>query len=132
YRKAYAQRFGGPSVDDAWPGLDDRAERAALAMMCSTHDDGAHVLAEHRSVQLAILEVQQVVAGDPFRPISGVHYLYCLAVARRHGGGIAELGRELPDLLAPTSRYALAVENYGLVPELREIFALCRRLEHGA
>ena len=132
YRKAYSQRFGGPPVDDPWPGLDDRAERAALAMMCSIRDNGAHVLAEHRSVQLAILEVQQVVAGDPCRPISGVHYLYCLAVARHHGGGIAELGRELPDLLAPTSRYALAVENYGLVPELREIFAQCRRLASGA
>jgi hypothetical protein len=100
-------------------------------MMCATSEDGTHVLAEHRSVQLAILEVQQVVAGDPFRPISGVHYLYCLVVARRRGGGIAELGRELPELLAPGSRYALAVENYGLVPELREIFALCRRLGHG-
>ena len=127
YRKAYAQRFGGPPIQDAWPGLDDRAERGALAMMGFAGDDAA----EHRSVQLALLELQQVVAGDPFRPISGVHYLYCLAVARRHGQGIAELGREMPDLLGASSRYAVAIENYGLVPELREILALCRRLEHG-
>jgi tRNA A-37 threonylcarbamoyl transferase component Bud32 len=131
YRKAYAQRFGGPAVGDPWPGLDDRAERAALALMCASNEDGTHVLAEHRSVQLAILEVQQAVAGDRFRPISGVHYLYCLVVAWRRGGGIAELSRELPELLAPGSRYALAIENDGLVPELREILALCRRLEHG-
>lgn len=77
---------------------------------------------------MALLEVQQVVAGDPHRPISGVHYLYCLVVARHHGGGIAELGRELPALLAPGSAYAAAIESYDLVPELHEILATCRRL----
>jgi serine/threonine protein kinase len=131
YRKAYVQRFGGPPVTDPWPGLSDDDERAVLAMMCSTGEDGPRFLAEHRSVQMALLEVQQVVAGDPFRPISGVHYLYCLAVARRHGGGIADLGRELPALLAPGSPYAAAIENYSQVPELREVLAACRRLELG-
>ncbi|HWU88425.1 MAG TPA: serine/threonine-protein kinase [Kofleriaceae bacterium] len=129
YRKAYARRFGGPPVTDDWPGLDEDAERAVLAMMCSTNDGGPRVLVEHRSVQMALLEVQQVVADDPFRPISGVHYLYCLAVARRHGAGIAELGRELPTLLADGSPYAAAIENDQLVPELREVLAACRRLE---
>lgn len=129
YLKAYAQRFGGPELTEPWPGLGDNAEREALAMMCSTSEDGPRVLVEHRSVQKAILEVQQVVAGDPFRPISGVHYLYCLVVARRHGGGIAELGRELPALLARDSAYAAAIENYALVPELADVLAACRRLE---
>jgi hypothetical protein len=99
-----------------------------LAMMRSTGDDGPRILAEHRSVQMALLEVQQVVPEDPFRPISGVHYLYCLVVARRHGAGIAELGRELPALLAEGSPYAVAIENYQLVPELRDVLAACRRL----
>jgi hypothetical protein len=101
-------------------------------MMCTSStssEDGPRFLAEHRSVQMALLEVQQVVPGDPFRPVSGVHYLYCLVVARRRGGGIAELGRELPALLAPDSRYAAAIENDPLVPELREVLATCRRLE---
>jgi hypothetical protein len=128
YQKAYARRFGGPQVTDAWPGLDGDTERAVLAMMCSTSDEGPRFLAEHRSVQMALLEVQQVVAPDPNRPISGVHYLYCLCVARHHGGGIAELGRELPALLAPGSPYAAAIEGYELVPELRDILAICRRL----
>jgi hypothetical protein len=97
-------------------------------MMCATTEDGPRFRAERRSVQMALLEVQQVVAGDPYRPISGVHYLYCLAVARHHGGGIAELGRELPALLAPGSSYATAIESYKLVPELQEILAICRRL----
>jgi hypothetical protein len=129
YRKAYAQRFGGPVVSDDWPGLGDDAERGVLAMMCSTSEGGPRFRAEHRSVQMALLEVQQVVPGDPFRPISGVHYLYCLCVARRHGAGIAELGRELPAILAHGSPYAAAIENYQLVPELREILEACRRLE---
>lgn len=129
YRKAYAQRYGGPPVSDAWPGLDEGAERGALAMMCSTSDDGPRVRAEHRSVQMALLELQQVVPEDPFRPISGVHYLYCLCVARRHGAGIAELGRELPGFLAHGSPYAAAIEDSQLVPELREVLAACRRLE---
>lgn len=129
YRKAYAQRYGGPAVSDPWPGLDDSAERGVLAMMCSTSDGGPRVRAEHRSVQMALLEVQQVVPEDPFRPISGVHYLYCLCVARHHGAGIAELGRELPALLAPGSPYAAAIEGDPLVPELRDILAACRRLE---
>jgi hypothetical protein len=128
YRKAFAQRFGGPPVTEPWPGLDDHAERAVLAMMCATTDEGPRFRAEHRSVQMALLEVQQVVAGDPYRPISGVHYLYCLVVARRHGGGIAELGRELPALLAAGSLYARAIESYQLVPELQDILAICRRL----
>jgi hypothetical protein len=129
YRKAYAQRFGGPPVTDAWPGLGDHAERGALAMMCSTSDDGPRFLVEHRSIQMALLELQQIVPEDPSRPISGVHYLYCLVVARRHGGGIAELGRELPTLLAPSSPYAAAIEGYQLVPELRDVLAGCRRLD---
>jgi hypothetical protein len=129
YRKAYAQRFGGPAITDGWPGLDDNAERTALAMMCPTNDTGPRFLVEHRSIQIALLEVQQVVPDDPFRPISGVHYLYCLVVARRHGAGIAELGRELPAILAPGSPYAAAIENYQLVPELREVLDICRRLE---
>jgi len=129
YRRAYSQRFGGPLVTDDWPGLDDSAERAVLAMMCSTTEGGPRLLVEHRSVQMALLEVQQVVPEDPFRPISGVHYLYCLCVARRHGAGIAELGRELPAILAHDSPYAAAIENYQLVPELREVLAACRRLE---
>lgn len=128
YQKAYAQRFGSALVTDEWPGLDDTAERAVLAMMSSTHDGSARFLVEHRSVQMALLEVQRTVSEDPFRPISGVHYLYCLVVARRHGAGIAELGRELPAMLAPGSPYAAAIENYQLVPELREVFAACRRL----
>ena len=133
YRKAYAQRFGGPAVTDPWPGLDARAEHDALAMMCSTTDDGGpRFRVEHRSVQSALLEVQQVVGGDPFRPISGVHYLYCLCVARHHGAGIAELGRELPALLAPGSRYAQAIEGYQAVPELAEILAACRGLALGS
>jgi hypothetical protein len=78
---------------------------------------------------MALLELQQVVPGDPFRPISGVHYLYCLVVAKRHGAGIAELGRELPRLLADGSPYAAAVEGYPLVPELGEVLAACHRLE---
>ena len=129
YWRAYSQRFGGPLVTDDWPGLDDNAERAVLAMMCSTTEGGPRFLVEHRSVQMALLEVQQVVPEDPFRPISGVHYLYCLCVARRHGAGIAELGRELPAILAHDSPYAAAIENYQLVPELREVLAACRRLE---
>jgi hypothetical protein len=132
YRKAYAQRFGGsalPAAGDDWPGLDDDTERAVLAMMCSTTDGGPRFRAEHRSVQMALLEVQQVVAADPFRPISGIHYLYCLCVARRHGAGIAELGREVPALLAHDSPYAAAIESYEAVPELRQILAACRRLE---
>lgn len=128
YRKAYAQRFGGAQVTDAWPGLDDEADRSALAMMCSTSEAGPRFRAEHRSVQMALLEVQQVVPDDPFRPISGLHYLYCLCVARHHGAGIAELGRGLPALLAEGSRYAAAIEAYTAVPELREILATCRRL----
>ena len=129
FRTAYGKRFGAPPADDAWPGLDDAAERGVLAMMCSVSHDGPRFLVEHRSVQIALLEVQQSVAEDRFRPISGVHYLYCLCVARRHGGGIAELGRELPALLAHGSPYARAIESYSLVPELREVLALCRRLE---
>ncbi len=132
YRKAYARRFGGPAVPDPWPGLDDAAERSALALMCSTTDEGPRFRAEHRSVQMALLELQQVVADDPFRPISGVHYLYCLCVARRHRAGIAELGRALPALLAPGSPYATAIERYDLVPELREVLEACRRLEAAA
>jgi serine/threonine protein kinase len=126
YRKAYAQRFGGAPVTDAWPGLDSAA---VAAMMSPPQGDNPRFRVEHRSVQIALLEVQQVVADDPFRPISGVHYLYCLAVARHHGAGIAELGRELPALLAPGSPYAAAIENYQLVPELRAVLAECRRLE---
>jgi serine/threonine protein kinase len=132
YRKAYARRFGGPDLpapDDAWPGLDDGTERAVLSMMCSTVDGEPRFRAEHRSIQMALLEVQQVVAEDPYRPISGVHYLYCLCVARRHGAGIAELGRQVPALLAEGSPCAAAIEGYELVPELREILAACRRLE---
>lgn len=132
YRKAYAQRFGGPAVTDPWPGLDEAAERSALALMCSTADDGPRFRTEHRSVQMALLEVQQVVAEDPFRPISGVHYLYCLCVARRHRAGIAELGRGLPGMLASGSPYATAIESYALVPELREVLEACRRLESAA
>jgi hypothetical protein len=79
-------------------------------------------------VQLALLDVQQVVPSDPFRKISGVHYLYCLAVARRYGGGIAELGRVLPALVAPGSPYATAIEEDPLVPELRDVLAQCRSL----
>jgi hypothetical protein len=130
YRKAYAKRFGGAPVTDDWPGLDDTAERAALAMMSLTHDGSARFVVEHRSVQMALLEIQQAVPEDPFRPISGVHYLYCLVVARRHGAGIAELGRELPAMVAHGSLYAAAIENDLLVPELREVLAACRRLEH--
>lgn len=73
-----------------------------------------------------------MVADDPFRPISGVHYLYCLCVARRHRAGIAELGRALPAILAPDSPYATAIERYGLVPELREVLEACRRLDGAA
>ncbi|HET7499366.1 MAG TPA: protein kinase [Kofleriaceae bacterium] len=128
YLKSYEHRFGGPRVTEPWPGLDAGAERGALAMMCSTTGDGPRFSAEHRSVQMALLEVQQVVADDPFRPVSGVHYLWCLSVARRHGAGIAELGRELPALLAAGSRYATAIEQHEAVPEVREILAACRRL----
>ncbi len=129
YRKAYARRFGGPPVTDPWPGLHEADDRTVLAMMCSTTPDGPRFLAEHRSVQIALLEVQQTVISDPWRPISGVHYLYCLAVARHHGGGIAELSRELPALLAPGSPYATSIEGYDHVPELRDVLAACRRLE---
>jgi serine/threonine protein kinase len=129
YLKAFAQRFGGPAMPEPWAGLGDDAERGALAMMCSVRDEGPRFLVEHRSIQIALLEVQQVVPEDAHRPISGVHYLYCLVVARRHGGGIAELGRELPSLLAHGSPYATAVENYPFVPELRDILAVCRQLE---
>jgi hypothetical protein len=129
YRKAYAQRFGGPAVTEPWPGLGDHAERGALAMMCSVGDDGPRFLVEHRSIQMALLELQQAVPEDPNRPISGVHYLYCLVVARRHGGGLAELGRELPALLVHGSAYEAAIERYQLVPELRDVLAACRRLE---
>lgn len=131
YRKAYAQRFGGPPVRDDWPGLDADAERGALAMMCSMTEDGPRMRVEHRSIQRALLEVQQTVPADPFRPISAVHYLYCLGVARRDGAGIADLGRELPALVAPGSPYAAAIESYQLVPELSEVLAACRRFELG-
>ena len=129
YLQSYARRFGGPAMPEPWPGLGDDAERGALAMMCSVSDDGPRFLAEHRSIQMALLELQQVVPEDANRPISGVHYLYCLVVARRHGGGIAELGRELPAVLALGSAYATAIENYPFVPEVRDVLAACRRLE---
>jgi hypothetical protein len=131
YRKAYALHFGGLPVRDDWPGLDANAERGALAMMCSMTEDGPRMRVEHRSVQRALLEVQQMVPADPFRPISAVHYLYCLAVARRDGAGIADLGRELPALVAHGSAYAAAIEGYQVVPELCEVLASCRRLELG-
>jgi serine/threonine protein kinase len=128
YQKAFARRFGGPSPSEDWPGLHDDDEPGALAMMSSTADGRPRVLVEHRSIQMALLEVQQAVPDDPFRPISGAHYLYCLTVTRRHGAGIMELGREMPALLAPGSRYAMAIENDPLVPELRDVLAACRRI----
>ncbi|HWO25549.1 MAG TPA: serine/threonine-protein kinase [Kofleriaceae bacterium] len=128
YLKAYAQKFGSPPPDGAWPGLGENAERAVLSMMCQADETGVRILDEHRSVQLAFLEVQHIVLEDPCRPISVAHYLYCLVVARRHGGGVVELGRELPAILAPASPHARVIEGYQLVPELREVFAACRRL----
>jgi serine/threonine protein kinase len=131
YLAAFARRFGSPKAEGDWPGLDDQAERGALAMMSSLNGDGPRILAQHRSIQRALLEVQQAVPNDVFRPISGVHYLYCLVAARRHGAGIADLGRELPAMLAHGSPYATAIEGCQLVPELREVLTICRRLEFG-
>jgi serine/threonine protein kinase len=128
YLKAYAQRFGSAPPEGAWPGLGANAERAVLAMMCQADDSGVRILDEHRSVQLAFLEVQHIVLEDPFRPISVAHYLYCLVVARRHGGGVVELGRELPIILAPGSAHAEVLAGYQVVPELREVLAACRGL----
>ena len=70
---------------------------------------------------------RQVVLGSADPPPKAD--LYRLCVARRHGAGIAELGREPPGFLAPGSSYAAAIEDFSLVPELREVLAACRRLE---
>jgi len=128
YLKAYAQRFGTPMPTGAWPGFTSETEVAVLAMMSSTSEGSPRILDEHRSVQLAFLELQHVAPDDPCRPISVAHYLYCLVLARRHGAGIAELSRELPLILAPDSRYMSAIESYELVPELQQIVSICRQL----
>src|SRR5689334_21155655 len=97
--------------------------------MCAYSQDRPRLLVEHRSLQRPLLYVQPTVAWNPFRAISGVHYMYWLCVVRRPVVGIAELGRDLPAQLAPGSPYARAIDSYEPVPEVRELLALCRRLD---
>jgi hypothetical protein len=130
YLKAWSQRFGSPPPAGPWPAPSDEEtdQRKALEMMCSMTPTGPRLLPEHRSVQLAFLQAQYMALEDPDRPISVVHYLYYLVVARRHGAHVVELGRELPLILRPDSPIAEVIRSYALVPELARVLETCSRI----
>ncbi|HVE87232.1 MAG TPA: serine/threonine-protein kinase, partial [Myxococcales bacterium] len=130
YLQAYARRFGTRPPPGDWPRLGDTLadRRAVLEMMCSMTDNGPRLTVEHRSVQTAFLQVAQLAAEDPDRPISCVHYIYTLCVARLYGGHTIEVGRELPAVLDPATPEARALAGYALVPEASRLFEICQKL----
>jgi hypothetical protein len=130
YLKAFAHRFRTRAPRVPWPGLgaDAETQDVVLRVIRAVTEDGPRLLAEHRSVQAAFLQAQDIVVTDPHRPISVVHYLYHLVVARRHDAHIPELAKELPAILDPKGPVAKAITSYEPVPELGEIFQTCRRI----
>ncbi|HEU4406904.1 MAG TPA: serine/threonine-protein kinase [Polyangiaceae bacterium] len=134
YMKAFAQRFRTRAPAIPWPGLGDDLEtqHQALQVVSTLTENGPRVTVENRSVQVAFLRAQYLAATDSHRPISAVHYLYHLVVARRHDAHVAELARELPAIFDPDSPVAEAIRGYLPVPELATVFETCRRIHDSA
>jgi hypothetical protein len=133
YLSAWSKRFGSAPPTSPWPSCDsDAAQKETLERMCLVTEDGPRLLADHRSVQLAFLEAQYMALEDVDRPISVVHYLYHLVVARRHGAHVAELARQLPAILQPNSAVARAIRGFTLVPEVARLFETCCQIHDSA
>jgi hypothetical protein len=113
-------------------GLEtEAAQRVALEMIFETNDQG-WMSDRSRDFQTAFLEMQYSAPFDNYRPISAIHYLYCISCAYHKTKHIKDIGSELPILLAPGSRTeTMAREAPYVADELSQILDCCRGLVLG-
>lgn len=117
---------------EAYAPLSPEEERLALAFICDTTVTPFRYTKDQRSFQRAFLELAGAMRAEPtVRVISGVHYLYYLALASRHGA-LAESTAELDRMLAEDSDESRIVGGYSVVPEARSIFDRCQALNREA
>jgi DNA-binding winged helix-turn-helix (wHTH) protein/energy-coupling factor transporter ATP-binding protein EcfA2 len=130
YLKAFSFHFKTLPPACEFPGWDAsaEAENAELEVICTRTPKGTSISIVNRSVQLAFLEAQRLLPTDPSRPISVVHYLYYLVLARKHGAHISEVSSELPLILDPERPNGSTILAYAPVPELAVLFQRCRAI----
>lgn len=128
YHKEFAIRFGCSPPKKRWVNLSKNKnnDNCALNIMNSEKDGKWILTVKDKSVQMAFLRVQKIIKFDEFRPISIVHYLYCLVIAAVNGVAITDSYRELPLILHPDSDTSKVVAAYDTVPELQLILDYCR------
>jgi hypothetical protein len=130
YQRAFARLWGTGSVPCEYPdrlGSAD-AQEAAVKMMYEL-DAGGRMSDRSRDFQTAFLEIQYAAPFDECRPISALHYLYCLATALGHRRHIVDLQRELPELLRDGSATLKMANDYQAVAELSKfVVPRCRQM----
>lgn len=129
YHKAFAVRFGCPPPKKKWVDLskNKKHDKCALSIMSSEKDGERFLTMKDKSVQAAFLKVQGVIKFDKFRPISVVHYLYCIVIAAVNGVAITDSYKKLPLILHPDSDNSKIIAKYDTVPELKSILDYCRQ-----
>jgi len=129
--KAFNHYFSTRAPALPWqpPAWDSSVAEQELQVVCQKTAEGVQLAPQHRSVQLAFLQAQNLVRIDPNRPISVVHYLYYLVLARHEGAHISEISAELPTVLDAKGPIGLVYAAYRPVPEVSRLFELCCRLD---
>jgi hypothetical protein len=128
--KAFHQQFGTEPPPGPWPGLGEHEEdeRPVLELICDIKKNPPQVTPRHRSLQIAWVQIQTMVPVVTHRPLSAVHYLYTVVVAKRHHAHIPEVSQELPAVFQEGSPVWQGYKSYTHVPEVWTLFCRCRDL----
>lgn len=115
--------------DLPWPGLREGHSNETLFVLFENEEtDREPTPTEQSLLRALLLYAAKSIPGDEALVVGAVHYLYFLAVALEKGVYRWEVQEKLHEILGEKSPAARFVEDYGDVPELWEIFKLCRRI----
>jgi hypothetical protein len=117
--------------DREWPTLGTALYQETYARHVYSGAFGSTIqeLAKSRSTQIAIRDLLRTVLVAPeTRSIQGVHYLYFLSVAMKHGAWTGETNEELALAFADGSPYGKKFEQFKRVPEVYVLFENCRSI----
>ena len=112
-----------------WPGLAKEDSDETLFVLLGSRETNREPTAQEQSLLEAfLLYAARSIPGEKALIVGAVHYLYFLAVALEKGVYRWEVQEKLHGILEEESSAARFVEGYEEVPELWEIFQLCRRI----
>jgi hypothetical protein len=127
----YLAALGQRSHLPGWPVLNTKQSKIDAQNMVAPANASDELDLQHRSLQLAFLEVWSRAFESVARAISVAHYMYIVTACWAAGRHIAEVDSVIHEAYAADAPLGKCILSYGAVPEVAAVYRECLALYEG-